>query len=163
MFGRRRMLCFAPAVAGRWFDIRAPKPMGNGTSCRAPFHQISFALDFRGTSSIGSSRGDFTPLPASSSSRQLAAASPIRATGRWTLVSEGKMCADISILSIPTTDNALGTLRVAAPGQHHRNTGAFDELPGGGGPLRPDQHQTIDTAGQQDANGLCLGRRVVIM
>jgi threonine dehydrogenase-like Zn-dependent dehydrogenase len=33
----------------------------------AAFYQTSFALDFRGTSSIGSSRGDFTPLPASSS------------------------------------------------------------------------------------------------
>jgi hypothetical protein len=27
MFGRRRMLCFAPGLAGRWFDIY---PLGAG-------------------------------------------------------------------------------------------------------------------------------------
>jgi NAD(P)-dependent dehydrogenase (short-subunit alcohol dehydrogenase family) len=89
------------------------------------FYQTSFALDFRGTSSIGSSRGDFTPLPASSSSRQLAAASPIRATGRWTLVSDGKMCAKIVPAGAQAHDLVIDII-VNAAGINHRQP--FEEV-----------------------------------
>ena len=52
---------------------------------------------------------------------------------------------------------------LVAPGHDHRNIGAVDQVPGGLRPLRPDEHDAVDAAGEQHAQGLGFRGSAIVM